>query len=219
MILLGFQCLRPNPTKSQPFTGALSICSDYCDHLPETWCLDWTTPRVIPGDFTPDEVVRMANECTDAFGGTWEWPDLMTEERWARSFHERWAKDRGYRLLAVACADRDRLTLIDATRPPHPLDGFSPMGSLGIHVMATRLNAIDEAWRVLGWEVLDANSATIGDCHSDPTAANAVTRLMPCYETADKLVRDLHGQPNRPSWVQPIPIALIEVPSVAPESE
>ncbi len=212
MILLGFQCLRPDPLKSHPFAGALSICTDYCDHLPEAWCLDWTEPRMIPPDFTADESVGITSACTDAFGHTWEWPDLMTDESWVRSFHQRWAKARGYRLLAVACADQDRQQLADATRPPPQQEGYAPMGSLGIHVMATRGQSIDATWPILGWEVLDANSGVIGDCHSDSEVADAITGLMPSYEAASKLAQELHGRPDRPSWAHPIPIALIEVP-------
>lgn len=211
MILLGFQCLRPDARKSHPFAQALSLCDDYCDHLPDTWCLDWTTSRAVPGDFTPDEATRIISECTGAFGSAWEWPDLMVEGKWARSFYQRWAKTRGYRLVAIACAESDRLLLEEATRPPAPQEGFSPVGALGIHLMATRAQKIDDNWPILGWEVLDANSGIIGDCHTDSAVADAVTGLMPDYETATELVRDLDSRPDRPSWAHPIPIALVAV--------
>jgi len=211
MILLGFQCVRPDTFKSTPFSAAVSVCVDYCDHLPDTWCLDWVSSREFPGDFSHAEAQAIIEECTESFGRVWEWPDLMTDEAWARSFHARWAASRGYRLVAIACAPHDRERLANAMRPPPQQPGFSPNGALGIQIMAECAQSLNSRWPVLGWEVLEANSATVGDCHGASVATSAVTGLMPTYEEARALADDLQTRPDRSAWHCHIPIAIVAV--------
>ena len=211
MHCLGFQCIRTDPLKSHPFSGALSVCDDYCDNLPETWCVDWVSDPDIPSWPTSAAAQAMISECTLMLGKTWEWPSIITDLAWARSLQRRWGKAAGCRLVALACDDEDVAQMVAATRPPAQQPGFAAMGELGHYVMAQRTGAFDPTWPVIGWEVLEANSALLADCHTDVSRADPVTGLLPDLAAARSLVATLQQSPTKTGYVL-IPMAIIDIP-------
>jgi hypothetical protein len=211
MICLGYQCLRPDRLKSTPFSAALSISDEYCDHLPETWTLTWTDPSGAQENFSTEEVERITRECTKAFNVHWHWPSILTDLAWAHDFHRRWAAARGYGLYAIACAEQDLSRLCDATRPSAPTPGFSPMGALGIHIMALRVESVDSSWQVIGWEILAANPCIIGECLLPLDGRDSVTGLYPTFEMAHEAARLGNESVQTPSRGVHIPVAILSI--------
>jgi len=210
--LLGFQCVRPHSEKSHPFSARLSMNDDHCDHLPDTWCLDWTTPHHIPPWFEPNGVPAITDHCSSAFETSFLWPSLMSDVVWARAFHRRWGRPNGCRLVAWGCAAADTLMVIKASQPPPQQAGYAPMGSLGHHTMAQRAISVDPSWTILGWEVLEVNSYCLGDCHSDRNCADPATGLMPSLEHARALANSIDPQRHQGPAYTCVPIACLEVP-------
>ncbi len=174
-----------------------SICTDYCCHLPDTWCLDWVQPRQPPEWCPAEAVAALTACCTEAFGQQWAWPSLATDLDWLRRLHQAWGRQLGCTIRAFACADADADAVIAATRPPPQQPGFAPMGALGHHLMATRGQPTDPGWRLLGWEVLELNPVSLGDAHVDPDHIDPISRLMP-YAAARALARALdHDRSDR----------------------
>jgi hypothetical protein len=206
--------MRPNPLKSQPYGETLSICEDYCDHLPSTWCLDWTSPSSFPDDFSSEDIVEITRTCAASFDQSWGWPDLMMDLGWSRAFHARWGKDRGYQLFAIACASSDRERLAAATRPSLPDPGFAPNGALGIHIMAERAEPLGNIGSCIGWEILEANPSTIGDCHSDQSKGDAVTGLLPSHAAAMEVADVIAGKNTGAFRMELVPIAIISLKSM-----
>jgi len=211
MHCLGYQCVRTDPLKSHPFSGTLSACDDYCDHLLDTWCVDWVLNPQNPSWLPPAAAQAMIPECTSTHGKTWEWPSIATDLLWLRSVQQRWGREAGCRLIALGCDEADVAQMVDATRPPPQQPGYAAMGELGHHVMAQRAVTIDPTWPVLGWEVLEANSAILADCHTDNDRADPVTGLLCELAAARALVARLQQEPKKQAYVF-IPLAIVAIP-------
>jgi hypothetical protein len=63
------------------------------------------------------------------------------------------------------------------------------MGALGIHFMALRAELVDPSWRVIGWEILEANPLIIGECLLPLDGRDSVTGLFPTFEMAHEAAR------------------------------
>ena len=78
--------------------------------------------------------------------------------------------------------------------------------------MAQRKERVDPTWRILGWELLEANAVMLGDCHTDPSTADPITGLMPSLDVARAWAATMATQFMPTESRVLIPIALLQIP-------
>ncbi len=191
-----------------PGVSPISLSVETHDWLPDTWCLDWVSRS--EREPSIDLITSEQSWISDGFDQTWGWPGIMFDHAWAVQIQQRVGAAHGFSLVGIACREVDREKILQVTRPPPQVTGFSPEAQIALHLACQSHRDIPQGHSILGWEsIMIDRMSGLGESLIEDGQLLELGQI-------EEHCREQNAHPLNGFWPW-FPLALLSVPLVIEE--